>query len=148
MSKFAIKAREASPDTTNVAGGAAFTIKDTRKDLASVVLASMLKKDSYYTTDEQNIQNVFDLVTQLPDKSFAAKAMIYTRQEGNLRSISHVLANSLVENNDGSYSIKNAIKNSVVRPDDMCEMAALWFSRHPNKMLPNSMRRAFREMPC
>ena len=105
----------------------------------------MLKGDSYYQSDASRIEQVFNLVKELDDKSFAAKAMIYARQEGNLRSISHVLANAIAENNDGSFSLRNAIKLATVRPDDMIEMFALWKSRNP-KMIPNAMRRAFADM--
>jgi len=42
--------------------------------------------------------------------------------------------------------LRKAIKQAIVRPDDMTEMSALWFSRHAGKMLPNSMRRAFKDL--
>lgn len=134
-----------TPNTVNLAGGAAYAVSDAKKELASVILASMLKGDNYYQSDASRIEQVFELVKLLDDKSFAAKAMIYARQEGNLRSISHVLANALAENNDGSFSLRRAIRFAVIRPDDMIEIFALWKSRHP-KMLPNAMRRAFSDL--
>jgi hypothetical protein len=144
MSKFSNTSTR-KPNTFNSAGGAAYVVADARKELADVVLASMLKGDQYYQDDASRIDQVFDLVSNLDDKTFAAKAMIYARQEGNLRSISHVLANALAENNDGTVNLRKAIKLATVRPDDMIEMFALWKSRHP-KMLPNAMRRAFADM--
>jgi len=145
MSKFSNAAKRNTPNTVNLAGGNAYVVSDAKKELADVILASMLKGDSYYQSDASRIEQVFNLVKELDDKSFAAKAMIYARQEGNLRSISHVLANAIAENNDGSFSLRNAIKLATVRPDDMIEMFALWKSRHP-KMIPNAMRRAFADM--
>lgn len=147
MSKFNTQATQTSrqPNTVNRAGGAAYEVKDGRKELASVVLASMLNGDKYYQSDASRINQVFDLVKNLEDKEFAAKAMVYARQEGNLRSISHVLANALVENASGKGYLRSAIKKALVRPDDMTEMASLWFNRHQGKMLPNSMRRAFKD---
>lgn len=132
-------------DTVNHEGGAAYKVDDHKKALASVVLASMLKGDTYYESDATRINRVFDLVKNMPDKTFAAKAMIYARHEGNLRSISHVLANALVENNNGVVPLRRAIRKAVIRPDDMIEMFALWKSRH-NVMLPNAMRRAFADL--
>ena len=149
MSKFNTQATQTGrfkANTTNAAGGAAYEVADEKKNLASVILASMLNGDKYYQSDADRIQQVFNMVENLEDKQFAAKAMVYVRQEGNLRSISHVLANSLVENASGNAYVRNAIKKAIVRPDDMTEMASLWFSRHPGKMLPNSMRRAFKDL--
>jgi len=143
MSKFANTAtRNTVPDTVNLAGGASYVVNDEKKALADVVLTSMLKGDSYYQTDTSRINMVFDLVKNMKDKEFAAKAMIYARQTGNLRSISHVLANAIAENNDGKVNLRSAIRKTVNRPDDMIEMFALWKSRH-SKMIPNAMRRAF-----
>ena len=154
MSKFAQTASThglIKPNTQNLAGGAAYVVNDEKSALANMVLASMLKGDSYYQTDEDRIQAVFDLVQGMKDREFAAKAMIYARQEGNLRSISHVLANALAHTNgypahlERTFSLRNAIKKAIVRPDDMIEMFALWKSRHTG-MLPNAMRRAFADL--
>jgi hypothetical protein len=54
MSKFNTQATETGryqANTTNRAGGAAYKIEDGRKELASVVLASMLNGDKYYQSD-------------------------------------------------------------------------------------------------
>ena len=144
MSKFNSVATSNKTNTTNLAGGAAYQINDGRKALAGVVLNSMLKNDSFYQSEEDRVTQVFALAKMNPE--FAAKAMIYARQEGNLRSISHVLANAVVEAASGQPYLRNAIKQTVVRPDDMTEMAALWFNNHKNTMLPNSMRRAFKDL--
>ena len=144
MGKYNTVASSNKTNTENLAGGAAYKINDGRKALAGVVLNSMLKNGSFYQSEEDKLTEVFALVKMNPE--FAAKAMIYARQEGNLRSISHVLANAVVEAASGSDYLRNAIKKAVVRPDDMTEMAALWFSRHKGTMLPNSMRRAFKDL--
>jgi len=144
MGKFNKTATLNKTNTTNVAGGAAYEINDGRKELAGVVLNSMLKNDSFYESEEDRINKIFALAKMNPE--FAAKAMIYARQEGNLRSVSHVLANAVVEAASGTDYLRSAITKTVVRPDDMIEMAALWFSNHKGKMLPNSMRRAFKDV--
>ena len=144
MSKYNTRATSNKTNTVNKAGGAAYEINDGRKALAGVVLNSMLKNDSFYQSESDRVEEVFNLVKMNPE--FAAKAMIYARQEGNLRSISHVMANAVVEAASGSNYLRNAIKKAVVRPDDMTEMAALWFNRHNKTMLPNSMRRAFKDL--
>lgn len=148
MSKFNTQATQTgrTPNAVNLANGASYAITDSKKEIASVVLASMLNGDKYYESDASRIDRVFNLVENLDDKLFAAKAMVYVRHKGNLRSISHILANALVESARGASYLRRAISKAVNRPDDMTEMAALWFSRHSDKMLPNSMRRAFREL--
>ena len=144
MGKFNNQVTSNKTNTVNKAGGAAYEINDGRKALAGVVLNSMLKNDSFYQTEQDKITQVFALAKMNPE--FAAKAMIYARQEGNLRSISHVLANAVVEAASGKEYLRRAIKQAVVRPDDMTEMAALWFNNHKGTMLPNSMRRAFKDL--
>jgi len=142
MGKFNKVVTQNKSNTVNLAGGAAYEINDGRKALAGVVLNSMLKNDSFYQTESDRIEEVFALAKMNPE--FAAKAMVYARQEGNLRSISHILANAVVENAAGKEFVRTALVKTIVRPDDMTEMAALWFSRHKGKMLPNSMRRTFK----
>ena len=147
MSKFANKPQAVrQPNTLNTAGGAAFTINDERKALASVVLTSMLNGDKYYETDASRINRVYEQVKNMEDQEFAAKAMIYARKVGNLRSISHIMASALAENTKNrKYSLRKAIKKAIIRPDDMIEMFAFWKTRH-SSMLPNSIRRAFKDL--
>jgi len=145
MSKFNTSATQHTANMRNHEGGASYKVSDAKKELANVILASMLKGDSFYESDEDRIKGIFNLVENLDDKAFAAKAMVFVRQEGNLRSVSHVLANAIAENNDGTFSLRRAIKKATVRPDDMIEMFALWKSRH-STMIPNGMRRAFKDM--
>jgi hypothetical protein len=144
MSKFNKTSTPVRSNTVNMAGGASYEFTDSKKELASVILSSILNGDKFYETDQSRINRVFDLVENLDDKIFAAKAMVYARHEANLRSITHILANALVENK--VENLRSAIRRAVNRPDDMTEMAALWFNRHSGKMLPNSMRRAFRDL--
>jgi hypothetical protein len=113
MSKYNKTATSNKTNTVNSAGGAAYEINDGRKALAGVVLNSMLKNDSFYQSEDARVEQVFNLVKMNPE--FAAKAMIYARQEGNLRSISHVMANAIVEAAAGNSYLRSAIKQTVVR---------------------------------
>lgn len=144
MSKFNTTSKSI-PNTVNKAGGASYAVSDSKKELAGVILSSMLNGDNFYQSDASRVNQVFDLVKNLKDKEFAAKAMIYARQEGNLRSISHLLANAIAETDHSAFSLRNAIKAAIVRPDDMIEMFSLWKSRH-SKMVPNPFRRAFKDL--
>lgn len=132
-------------NSLNEAGGLAYD-RTFEKEVAAVVLNSMLNGDNFYETEAERLKRIEQLVSVDIDKSlFVAKTMVFTRNEGRLRSISHFLAGILAENVKGSDFLRPALVKSIVRPDDMTEMLALWNSRNNGKMLPNSMRRAFKD---
>ena len=70
--------------------------------------------------------------------------MVYTRNEGNLRSVSHLMGTLLAENVKGSSFLKPALVKSMIRPDDALEMVELWNKRNKGVMVPNSLRRAIK----
>ena len=132
-------------NSVNLAGGAAYERNDFKKELASIILSSMLG-DSFYESEKKRLENIEKLVVDNLDNSlFTAKAMVYTRNEGNLRSVSHFLANVLAENVKGSAFMKPALIKSTIRPDDLTEIVGLWNSRNPGKMIPNALRKAIKE---
>jgi hypothetical protein len=132
-----------TPDTTNAAGFAAFSRDSFKQEVASVVLNSMLNGNSYYETEAERIQKIENMVAaERENGEFLAKAMVYTRNEGNLRSVSHLLGTLLTENVKGTSFLKPALFKTMVRPDDATEMVALWNTRNPGKMIPNSLRKA------
>lgn len=145
MSKFN-GTKKAQPNETNMAGGVSYT-RPIKKEITSVILNSMLNGDSYYETEKTRINRIEDLLKTgvSDDAEFVAKAMVYTRNEGRLRSVSHVMAGFLAENVKGESFLKNAFVKSIVRPDDMTEIVALWNSKHKGSMIPNSLRRAFKQ---
>lgn len=140
MSKFNSTAVDTTK-TTNLAGGIAYNLSEKQK-IVTLVLNSMLK-DTYYQSSEDRIKEVENIVKDNPElHEFIAKAMVYTRNQGNLRSISHLLAVLLAENVKGSTYLRKALEKTIVRPDDMTEMFSLWSSR--NKVMSNSLRRAMK----
>lgn len=128
----------------NLAGGPSYKRTSAEAELASVILNSMLKSDSYYESDSARIKRIVDIAKNLNDKTFLAKAMIYARTEGNLRSVSHILANILADVASGEGYVRRAIYKAIVRPDDMTEMFA-YRKNNYSGMIPNSMRRAFKD---
>lgn len=144
MAKFN-STKKTKPTGTNMAGGVSFD-RPIQKEIVSVVLNSMLNGDSYYESETDRLKRIEKLLkTDTKENGeFAAKAMIYTRNEGRLRSVSHYMANILAENVKGEDYLKPAIVKAIVRADDMTEMLSLWNSRNKGKMVPNSMRRAFK----
>lgn len=145
MSKFDLNA---SSKRSNLAGGKAH-IDDDRQTLALMVIGSTMSNDFFYDTDQQRIATMTTLVGRLlarGDAAYVAKTMVYARRSADLRSVSHVLGVLLCEYNTGKGHVRKAIYHGVKRVDDMTEMVALWNTRHPGHMVPNGMRRAFRDI--
>lgn len=134
------------PNNTNMAGGSSYD-RPIKKEITSVVLNSMLNGDSYYEKETDRLKRIEKLISAgvIDDSEFLAKAMVFTRTEGKLRSVSHFMAGLLSENVKGSTFLKPALVRSFVRPDDLTEVLALWNSRNKGKMIPNSLRRAFKD---
>jgi hypothetical protein len=135
-----------TPDSTNAAGGASFSRADFRQDIAAVVLTSMLTGDKFYETEVDRLKRIESLCTQGDNASFVAKAMLYARNVCNLRSISHYLAVLTAENAKHSGFVRSSIRNVIQRPDDALEIVALFNSRNKGHMLPNGVRRAFKDV--
>ncbi|WXB47790.1 RNA-binding protein [Vibrio phage VB_VaC_TDDLMA] len=146
MSKFnKSKVDRSTPDSTNLAGGVSYDRKSIKADIASVVLTSMLNGDSFYETEQARLKRIESLASNQDVGEFVAKAMVYARTQGNLRSVSHFLANILSENVKGETFVRSALTKTFVRPDDLTEVLALWNERNPGKSVPNSLRRAFKD---
>ena len=145
MSKFNGTTKTSIPSTTNLAGGVSYE-RVIKKEIASVVLNSMLKGDSFYEKEKDRIKRIETLIGSATEDelAFVAKAMIYTRAEGKLRSITHLLAVLLAEKVKGQPFLKSSFMKTFIRPDDMTEVLSLWNIRNPGKMIPNSLRRAFK----
>ena len=144
MSKFNTTNRtNKTPDSVNMSGGVAYSRDDFRKEVASVVLNSMLSGDSFYESEAERLKRIETLLdVNIDNSEFLMRAMVYNRNEANLRSVSHFMGTLLTEKVKGSEKMKPAILKSLVRPDDLTEMVSLWNSRNPGKNIPNSLRKA------
>ena len=137
-----------SQKQSNLAGGISYR-NDAKHELAISVMSSTLSNDFFYEREESRIVSLETLSKELiadNEASFVAKCAIYARHNANLRSVSHVLGVTLCENATGSGVIKPAINRLIKRVDDMTELVSLWNTKHPKSMIPNGMRKAFREV--
>lgn len=149
MSKFNKTAKETqkvnrTPNSTNMAGGAAYSRDSIKQDIATTILSSMLKGDSFYESEKDRLQRIELMVSDEKLSEFTAKAMVYARTVGNLRSISHFLATILAEKVKGSTFLRPALGKTFIRPDDLTETLSLWNSRNDSN-IPNVLRRAFKD---
>src|SRR3954452_2124935 len=80
----------ARAQTTNLAGGDAF-VETPKLELASLLLTTTLT-DEFYRTGDAAATRVKQLVSQISDPKFTAKAALYARKEAGLRSVTHLVA--------------------------------------------------------
>jgi 60 kDa SS-A/Ro ribonucleoprotein len=123
----------------NLAGGESY-VQNPKLELASLLLTSFVKDQFYRTADEQMAQ--VRLRLSVVDPLFAAKAAIYARDEFGMRSITHVIAPWVAYRATGTEWGKRFFDRIVVRPDDMTEILAIYWSGQ-NLSLPAAMKKGF-----
>lgn len=135
-------------DGVNAAGCPAYN-RDYRNEIVSIVMNSLLNGDKYYESDKSRMENIEKLMKKgLEDDSnaeFLAKAMVYVRNEGNLRSVSHLMGAILAENVKCSNFLRPAFTKTFLRPDDAMEVASILFTRNRDENLPNVFKRAVKD---
>lgn len=142
MSKFNVsKAVKSKPNAVNSAGGQAYQQSD-KLELASLVLTSFAK-DTFYKTTDEKFKRLNELIGKCP--LFAAKALIFARNEYGMRSITHMGAAVLAKHAAGTQWGTKFFDKIIRRPDDMTEIASAYFSLNSGKMLSNAIKRGFKE---
>lgn len=147
MARFSTKKVAVEPTDTNFMGEKAFKLKE-KEELVSTVMTTFLE-DSYY--EKQN--EIVDRITSLLDKVdplFAAKLAIYARNNGNLRSVTHLVSAYIARNLQNKDWAKRFYSKIIVRPDDMTEILSAYaklngMSDNDVKKIPNSMKKGFKE---
>ena len=137
-----------NPDTINHMGEDSFTLSD-KESLVSRVMTTFLSSEgSYYEKGDSEMTEIISLMDKV-DPEFIAKLAIYARNEGNLRSVSHLLAGRLAKYLSGEEWAKRFYDRIVVRPDDMSEILACY--AYLNGMdsgniskIPNAIKRGFK----
>lgn len=144
MSKFNEKATDVrgKPDTTNLAGGPAFTL-GAKMAIVTILLTTFLK-DKFYEKADATLQRLQELINKLSDPNdirFVAKAIVYARTIFGMRSITHAAtvmltpkivaatkdANAFMRANGtrewlGTRTARNFFRSVIHRPDDMTEI--------------------------
>ena len=147
MARFSTKKVAVEPTETNFMCEKAFKLKE-KEELVSTVMTTFLE-DSYY--EKQN--EIVDRITSLLDKVdplFAAKLAIYARNNGNLRSVTHLVSAYIARNLQNKDWAKRFYSKIIVRPDDMTEILSAYaklngMSDNDVKKIPNSMKKGFKE---
>lgn len=126
--------------TVNLAGGKAYK-ESSKLELVSILLTSFVKSQ-FYKDEKETIKGVQELIKNISDKKFIAKAALYARNEFGMRSISHIVAGELAEHARGSDWTRRFFDKIVRRPDDMLEILSYYFSSYRH-YIPNAVKKGF-----
>lgn len=137
MARFNEKKKSISiPNTTNLAGGQAFTVSP-KLEMASILLTSFAK-DQFYRSGDQTVARLAQLVNSEPE--FASKAAVYARNVFGMRTITHIVAALIARDIKGERWTKDFISKVIRRPDDATEIMALYLNSF-GKPIPNSLKK-------
>lgn len=134
MSKFNTKNENSK--TENLAGGIAMS-RGKEQELVFAVLSTFLE-NKFYESGDERLKRICELVKKC-DPEFVAKLAIVSRNEFNLRSVSHVLIGELAKIHKGDDLVKRTIERCSIRPDDLIEICA-----YINTPLPKQVKRGIR----
>lgn len=146
MAKYNTKKVAKQPTETNFMGENAFKMGD-KEELISTVMTTFLQNE-YYETEKDKVARIQEILKKV-DPLFAAKLAIYARNEGNLRSVTHLIAADIAKYASSMEWAKRFYNKIVVRPDDMSEIVSAY--AHINcmeqdniKKIPNAIKRGFK----
>ena len=147
MSKYNAKAEGVKPTVVNAMGENAYQLS-AKEELVSTCMTTFLSGDHYYETEKEIVNRIVNKLNEV-DPLFAAKLALYVRNEGNLRSVSHLIAATIAKRASGTEWSKRFYNKIVVRPDDMSEILSAYAVQ--NKMdlkkirkIPNAIKKGFK----
>ena len=147
MSKYNAKAEGVKPTVVNAMGENAYQLS-AKEELVSTCMTTFLSGDHYYETEKEVVNRIVNKLNEV-DPLFAAKLALYVRNEGNLRSVSHLIAATIAKRASGTEWSKRFYNKIIVRPDDMSEILSAYAVQ--NKMdlkkirkIPNAIKKGFK----
>lgn len=146
MGKFNTKNEGVKPTEVNFMGEMAFKLSD-KEELVSTVMTTFLQ-DAYYEKESELTKRILKLIDKV-DPLFCAKLAIYARNEGNLRSVTHLVSAYLARYMSAQDWGKRFYNKIVIRPDDMSEILSCYATLNKMdlkdvKKIPNSMKKGFK----
>ena len=148
MAKFNSKKEATKPTVINEMGEKAFELT-AKENLVQSVLTSFLQ-GQYYESESEEVKKILDCVEKV-DPLFVAKLALYARNEGNMRSSSHLLGAALAKNIAGQDYAARFYNKLIVRPDDMSEVLSCYGSLNGMNLtdkslrkIPNSIKKGFK----
>lgn len=149
MAKFNEKKMAKQPTVKNFMNEDAFLLTPKEEFISSIMTTFLSKDGSYYESSNEEVNRILSLLEKI-DPLFACKAAIYARENGNMRSISHLLGAALAKYISGQEYARRFYNRLIVRPDDMSEIVSAYASLNGMslkdiKKIPNSIKKGFKE---
>ena len=145
MAKYNSKKTPVTPTEVNYMGEMAFKLSD-KEELVSTVMTTFLT-DAYYESESEVTDRIMKLLDKV-DPLFAAKLAIYARNEGKLRSVTHLISAYLAKAISGTEWGKRFYNKIVIRPDDMSEILSCYAHLNGDdkkvRKIPNAIKRGFK----
>lgn len=147
MSKFNSKNEGVKPTVINEMGEKAYQL-NAKEELVSTCMTTFLQ-GAYYENEQEETKRILSKLNEV-DPLFAAKLAIYVRNEGKLRSVSHLIASTIAERASGYDWTKRFYDKIAVRPDDLSEILSCYGARNGMDLkkvrkIPNSMKKGFKK---
>lgn len=147
MSKFNSKNEGVKPTVINEMGEKAYQL-NAKEELVSTCMTTFLQ-GAYYENEQEETKRILTKLNEV-DPLFAAKLAIYVRNEGKLRSVSHLIASTIAERASGYEWTKRFYDKIAVRPDDLSEILSCYGARNGMDLkkvrkIPNSMKKGFKK---
>lgn len=144
--KFNKKKTPKVPTETNFMGEKAFKLSD-KEELVSTVMTTFLES-GYYEKEKETVNRIKVLIGKC-DPLFVAKLAIYARNDGKMRSVTHLISSELPKYLNNAEWSKRFYNRIVVRPDDMSEILAAYAVGNKMelkniKKIPNSIKKGFK----
>ena len=149
MGKYNTKKESVKPTVKNFMNEDAFLLKSKEEFVSSIMTTFLSKEGSYYESSNEEVKRILSLLDKI-DPLFACKAAIYVRENGNMRSISHLLGAALAKYISGQEYAKRFYNKLIVRTDDMSEIVSAYANLNGMKLndlkkIPNSIKKGFKE---
>jgi hypothetical protein len=136
--RFNVLKKKPRGNTVNLAGGEAFA-ESAKLELAALMLTSTLQ-GQYYRAADVAATRLKQLIAQIGDKKFVAKAAVYARTEAGMRSVTHLAAGELAHAVKGQPWTAMFYDRVVRRPDDALEILAYYLAVY-GKPIPNALKK-------
>jgi hypothetical protein len=140
MSKFNKTREKRVPTEVNEMGEKAYKL-EAKEELIATCLTTFLH-GSYYESENEVTNRIKESASKV-DEEFVAKLALYLREDANMRSVTHLLSGELAPRLSGKEYAARFYKKVAVRPDDMSEILAYYFSKG-NKKIASAIKKGFK----
>ena len=132
--------------TYNISGHAAYVMDDKTK-LATMALTTLFGEDKFYGDNSAQLLALAAYLCRQGEGAYVAKLAVWARTQGNLRTVSHVLAAVVAHECSGEPFVRPMVRTIAARRgDDGTEMLAAHAALYGSKVRwPHALQRGVRD---